>query len=97
MRPRLFRHVELTNGTKIPFSRGASFYRVNSEGKIVFGRDLVESLPKAGDAAFGVMKAVVPLLRMLGDRGITMSSQALALPAIGMWAFYASEFHARIS
>mmetsp|Transcript_10041 Transcript_10041/g.28819 ORF Transcript_10041/g.28819 Transcript_10041/m.28819 type:complete len:105 (+) Transcript_10041:130-444(+) len=86
-------HVELTNGTKIPFSRGASFYRVNNEGKILFGRDLVEALPKAGDAAFGVMKTVVPLLRTLGDRGASLSSPVIALPALGMWAFYASEIH----
>jgi len=83
-------HVELTNGTVMPFSRGASFYKVNDEGRICKARDLVEALPKAGDAAFGVMKAVTPLIRMLGERGITLKSQALAGSAIGMWAFYAS-------
>jgi len=83
-------HVELTNGTVMPFSRGASFYRVDAEGKICKARDLVESLPKAGDAAFGVMKAVIPLVRSLGSRGVRLGSQAIALPAIGMWGFYAS-------
>ena len=90
------RHVELTNGTKIPFSRGASFYRVNEEGKIVKGRDLVEGLPKAGDAAFGVMTFMTPLLRELGGRGM-LNSQAIALPALGMWSFYACEMLSRSS
>lgn len=83
-------HVELESGTVMPFSRGASFYKVNEEGRICKARDLVEGLPKAGDAAFGVMKAVTPLIRMLGQRGVSLNSQALAGPAIGMWAFYAS-------
>jgi hypothetical protein len=85
--------VELESGTVMPFSRGASFYKVNEEGHICKARDLVEGLPKAGDAAFGVMKAVTPLIRMLGQRGVSLNSQALAGPAIGMWAFYASEIH----
>lgn len=51
----------------------------------------MEGLPKAGDAAFGVMKVMIPLIRTLGERGVSLTSQAIALPAIGMWAFYASE------
>lgn len=49
------RHVELTNGTVMPFSRGASFYKVNDEGRICKARDLVEALPKVGQLAVGTM------------------------------------------
>lgn len=48
------RHVELDNGTVMPFSRGASFYKVNDQGRICKARDLVEALPKVDLAALRV-------------------------------------------
>jgi hypothetical protein len=43
-------HVEL-DGNEFPFSRGASFYEVNADGRIVRARDLVEPAIKPGSAA----------------------------------------------
>ncbi len=51
MRP--CRHCEIA-GSEFPFSRGVSFYEVNSDGLIVAGRDLVESAAKPGGAALKV-------------------------------------------
>lgn len=44
------RHVEI-DGYEFPFSRGASFYELNPEGQIVYGRDLVEPALKPGSSA----------------------------------------------
>lgn len=44
------RHVEV-NGHEFPFSRGASFYELNADGQIVYGRDLVEPALKPGSSA----------------------------------------------
>lgn len=48
------RHVELDGGIEFPFSRGVSFYEVDSEGRIVFARDIVEPAMKPGGAALKV-------------------------------------------
>lgn len=47
------RHVEV-DGNEFPFSRGASFYELDSEGRIVYARDLVEPAVKPGSAALWV-------------------------------------------
>ena len=39
------------DGNEFPFSRGASFYEVSSQGQILYGRDLVEPALKPGSSA----------------------------------------------
>lgn len=58
----MHRHVEV-DGNEFPFSRGASFYELNSEGQIVYGRDLVEPALKPGSSALLVCLGV-PTLRL---------------------------------
>jgi hypothetical protein len=53
------RHVEV-NGHEFPFSRGASFYELNSQGKILYGRDLVEPALKPGSSALLVSSIASP-------------------------------------
>ena len=58
-------HVELA-GVTFPNTRGASFYRFSAEtGKLVYGRDSVESPIKPGKVAFVIIRAVAPLARRL--------------------------------
>ena len=53
------RHVEV-DGNEFPFSRGASFYEVNEDGQIVYGRDLVEPALKPGSSALLVRRRSIP-------------------------------------
>lgn len=46
-------HVEL-DGKSFPFSKGASFYKFNEEGKLIYGRDIVEPSSKSGASLFPV-------------------------------------------
>ena len=39
------------DGNEFPFSRGASFYEIDAQGRIMYGRDLVEPAVKPGSAA----------------------------------------------
>jgi len=57
-------HVEV-GGIPMPFSRGCSFYKVDDDGRVVFGRDVVEFLIKTGDATFPIMGAMMPVVRMM--------------------------------
>lgn len=47
------RHCSV-NGIEFPFSRGASFYQVEN-GRITFGRDVVEPTIKPGHGAIKVL------------------------------------------
>ena len=42
------------DGNEFPFSRGASFYEISSQGQILYGRDLVEPALKPGSSALQV-------------------------------------------
>jgi len=55
-------HVEL-EGEAFPNARGASFYRVNGEGRLAYARDVVESPVKLGEASFGIIRAVAPAVK----------------------------------
>lgn len=46
-------HVEI-DGNIFPFSRGVSFYEMDSEGKILKARDVVEGAVKPGTGALQV-------------------------------------------
>lgn len=46
-------HVEI-DGNIFPFSRGVSFYEMDSEGRILRARDVVEGLSKPGTGALQV-------------------------------------------
>lgn len=66
-------HVEIESDNdglvELPFSRGASFYRIHPDTKkIVFARDLVEPALKPGGAALKGITAVAPLIRKLGKK-----------------------------
>ena len=66
-------HVEIESENdglvELPFSRGASFYRIDREThKIVFARDLVEPSIKPGGLALQGITAVAPLIRTLGNK-----------------------------
>jgi hypothetical protein len=58
-------HVESINGVTMPFSRGCSFYTLDTEGKIVQARDLVESPVKPGSLTLNALAAVTPIFRTL--------------------------------
>lgn len=47
-------HVEL-NGKVFPFSRGASFYKFNKDGKLCYARDIAEPSVKTGAKIFPVI------------------------------------------
>ena len=56
-------HVELM-GEAFPNARGCSFYRVDeTNGKLVYARDCVESPLKPGEASFGIIRLVAPLVK----------------------------------
>lgn len=77
----MHRHVEV-DGNEFPFSRGASFYELNSEGQIVYARDLVEPAFKPGSSA------------LLVCLGIPMFSQGpyLCVSKQLMWPILGSSF-----
>ncbi|GAX72994.1 hypothetical protein CEUSTIGMA_g446.t1 [Chlamydomonas eustigma] len=58
-------HVESSNGAMMPFSRGCSFYTLDTEGKILQSRDLVESPVKPGSLTLNALAAVTPIFRAL--------------------------------
>jgi ketosteroid isomerase-like protein len=76
-------HVEFKNGTTLPFSRGASFYRINNQGQIVYARDIVEPAFKPGSGALKAISLIAPVIRKLGP-----SADPAYLPYFLMWGFY---------
>mmetsp|Transcript_14432 Transcript_14432/g.25952 ORF Transcript_14432/g.25952 Transcript_14432/m.25952 type:complete len:210 (+) Transcript_14432:14-643(+) len=58
-------HVGLDDGTPLPFTRGCSMYKVNSEGLIIFGFDVPEPVAKTGNISLGILKAVSGILKYL--------------------------------
>ena len=58
-------HVE-SNGKALPFTRGASFYTFDSDGKIDSGFDLVEPSFKPGDATLALLSLASKVLKLLG-------------------------------
>lgn len=61
-------HCELTDGTQLPFARGASMYRVRG-GVIVEGFDVVEPTVKSGELTLGVLSVASRIGRALGLLG----------------------------
>ena len=84
------RHTEL-EGRLFPFSRGCSFYLVDDDGRITWGRDCVESSPpKPGDGTIQALGVLTPLLRAIGlERADPANLSKLPLQSAAMWAFYA--------
>ncbi len=69
-------HVEI-NGLPFPNTRGCSLYRIDEGSrKLVYARDVVESPLKPGEAAFGLMKVLVPLYLKLNETGEGSSSSS---------------------
>jgi len=60
-------HVGLDDGTPLPFTRGCSMYKVNSEGKIIFGFDVPEPVAKTGNISLAILKAVSSILKLLAN------------------------------
>lgn len=58
-------HVE-SNGSPLPFTRGASFYTFDSDGNINTGFDLVEPSIKPGSASLAVLSLASKVLKLLG-------------------------------
>ena len=63
-------HLE-RNGTPVPNGRGCTFLRINEGGKIAYVRDLIEPESKPGEAAFTIMKVVLPLLKNVDTSSVT--------------------------
>lgn len=80
-------HVEVA-GNEFPFSRGASFYELNSEGQIVYGRDLVEPALKPGSSALLGLKVLAPLVRKLGPNANPAKLKDVPINSLLIWAFY---------
>jgi len=92
-------HVELESEKEgfvpLPFSRGASFYRLNKQGKIVYARDLVEPSSKPGPAALGAISFIAPIVRKLGTKANPQNLRSKEdgkdlVKAAAMYAFAAS-------
>lgn len=81
-------HVEV-NGIKFPFSRGASFYKVNDDRKISFVRDVVEPALKPGHAALRILTVVTPIVKKLGPRASPEGLKQLPIASGLWWGFYA--------
>ena len=65
-------HCELKDGkgTPLPNSRGASFYELDTgSGLIVGARDLVEPAIKPGASTLGLLRAVLPLIKLAAGGG----------------------------
>ncbi len=75
-------HVEL-DGKPFPNARGCSFYKINSQGKICYARDIVESPIKAGDVALQAIGTLAPLVKQFG------SNPTIPWASVGLWGFYA--------
>ena len=76
------RHVEV-DGNEFPFSRGASFYEVNSNGQIVYGRDLVEPALKPGSSAL-LVRYIAPFVGRLPGRRYRYYYQYMVFRSGGM-------------
>ena len=65
-------HVEI-DGNIFPFSRGVSFYEMDSEGKILKARDVVEGAVKPGTGALQVDFSTCTSALCTGTRGILIN------------------------
>ncbi|GAB5355700.1 hypothetical protein AAMO2058_000228100 [Amorphochlora amoebiformis] len=61
-------HVGLDDGTALPFTRGCSMYKVDRNGRIVFGFDVPEPVAKTGNISLGILKAVSGILKLLNRK-----------------------------
>lgn len=59
-------HVELADGTALPFTRGCSFYKFNDQGLINSGFDCVEPSLKPGSASLALLSVASRVLRFMG-------------------------------
>lgn len=64
------------DGTALPNSRGASFYKTRN-GKLCYARDIVESPLKLGAAALGIVGFIAQLVRC---RAFNSLSRTLNIP-----------------
>lgn len=78
-------HVEL-GPLQVPNGRGLSFYSVNDDSLIVFGRDVTEPPIRGGRATLAVLRGVTWLLRASGQAGEALKPNTTR-PA--MWLAYA--------
>ena len=86
-------HVELEGVAQFPFSRGVSFYEINTDGQIVFARDIVEPTFKPGAAALQGISVIAPLVRRLGPAAdpSNLSNLPIAAGAVSVfWLTYIS-------
>ncbi|KAK9851123.1 hypothetical protein WJX84_001621, partial [Apatococcus fuscideae] len=81
-------HVDL-DGNEFPFTRGVSFYELDGQGRMLRGRDLLESPFKPGRPVLFFLKALVPLVRKLGPRANPGVLREVPLKAYAVWALYA--------
>jgi len=56
-------HVELADGTQLPFTRGCSMYKFDADGRICYGFDVPEPTLKSGSASLALLSAVSKLLK----------------------------------
>ncbi|CAG9460418.1 unnamed protein product [Pedinophyceae sp. YPF-701] len=80
-------HVELKGGIPFPFGRGCSFYRVDPQGRIVYGRDIVEPTSKPGASTLWLLRALTPIVRAIGPAAAKPGAAA-PLPLWGVYAAY---------
>jgi hypothetical protein len=89
------------DGALFPFSRGCSVYKVDASGRIVWGRDCVESAPpKPGDSTLGALDSLIPVIQRIGvQKADPARFSELPLESAAVWAFYAgarARFRSRI-
>ena len=73
-------HLE-ADGRPLPDARGGGFFRLDAGGKIAYARELREPAAKPGESAFGIMRAVVPLLQRVDTTRVTDKWTAPRRPA----------------
>ena len=85
-------HVEI-GGIPFPNTRGCSLYRIDPDSrKLVYARDVVESALKPGDAAFGLLRVLVPLFLRINGGGKEAEPAGIkeaaggGPPAAALWA-----------
>uniref|UniRef100_A0A7S0Q831 SnoaL-like domain-containing protein n=1 Tax=Coccolithus braarudii TaxID=221442 RepID=A0A7S0Q831_9EUKA len=56
-------HVELADGTQLPFTRGCSMYKFNEAGQITSGFDVPEPTLKSGSVSLALLSLVSKLFK----------------------------------
>eukprot|EP00471_Norrisiella_sphaerica_P001264 CAMPEP_0184487530 /NCGR_PEP_ID=MMETSP0113_2-20130426/10171_1 /TAXON_ID=91329 /ORGANISM="Norrisiella sphaerica, Strain BC52" /LENGTH=244 /DNA_ID=CAMNT_0026869873 /DNA_START=9 /DNA_END=743 /DNA_ORIENTATION=- len=64
-------HVGIRDGddvSALPFTRGCSMYKINGDGKIIYGFDIPEPIAKTGNITVGLLTLLSPILKLLGKK-----------------------------